>query len=111
LQLVIDGRPAPHLAADVLAPRGDRDDDVTKDHLHLVQPLRMYIENQHRFGDRHVFAPRSRFLPDAILDRFERVVRPETTDGRTPQGPAVDVATKLRAMWSSAILFVPWHLG
>ena len=72
-----------------------------KDHLHLVQPLRMYIENQHRFGDRHVFAPRSRFLPDAILDRFERVVRgrPETPNDRAPKGPVVDVATKLRAMW------------
>jgi len=72
-----------------------------KDHLHLVQPLRMYIENQHRFGDRHVFAPRSRFLPDAILDRFERVVRgrPETPNDRSPKGPVVDVAAKLRAMW------------
>ena len=72
-----------------------------KDHLHLVQPLRMYIEQQHRFGDRHVFAPRSRFLPDAILDRFERVVRarPETPNDRTLSGPVVDVASRLRTMW------------
>ncbi|MDQ3300647.1 MAG: ATP-dependent helicase, partial [Myxococcota bacterium] len=46
-----------------------------KDHLHLVQPVRMYVENQHRFGDRHVFAPRSRFLPDDLLECFERVSR------------------------------------
>jgi len=73
-----------------------------KDHLHLVQPVRMYIENQHRFGDRHVFAPRSRFLPDAILDRFERVVRgrPAAPSGRDEARPAgVDVAARLRAMW------------
>jgi DNA helicase-2/ATP-dependent DNA helicase PcrA len=71
-----------------------------KDHLHLVQPLRMYIEQQHRFGDRHVFAPRSRFLPDAILDRFERVVRARKQHDDAPAaGPTVDVAARLRAMW------------
>jgi DNA helicase-2/ATP-dependent DNA helicase PcrA len=72
-----------------------------KDHLHLVQPLRMYIEQQHRFGDRHVFAPRSRFLPDAILDRFERVVRArkEGPNDKAARGATVDVASRLRAMW------------
>lgn len=72
-----------------------------RDHLHLVQPLRMYIEKQHRHGDRHVYAPRSRFIPDAILDRFERVVRGRGVAG-LEIGPApaiVDVAARLRAMW------------
>jgi DNA helicase-2/ATP-dependent DNA helicase PcrA len=72
-----------------------------KDHLHLVQPLRMYVEKQHRHGDRHVYAPRSRFLPDAILDRFERVVRGKSCGnlGATTATPIVDVAARLRAMW------------
>jgi len=72
-----------------------------KEHLHLVQPPRMYGRKQHRPGDRHVYAPRTRFVPDAILDRFERVVR-----GRSAAGfgvveptPVVDVAARLRAMW------------
>jgi hypothetical protein len=26
---------------------------------------------QHRYGDSHFLAPRSRFIPDAILDLFE----------------------------------------
>ena len=72
-----------------------------RDHLHLVQPVRMFVENQHRHGDRHVYAPRSRFLPDAILDRFERVVRGRGVSGleaATPTG-VVDVAARLRAMW------------
>ena len=34
-----------------------------RDHLHLVQPLRMFVEQQHRHGDRHVYAPRTRFFP------------------------------------------------
>jgi DNA helicase-2/ATP-dependent DNA helicase PcrA len=72
-----------------------------RDHLHLVQPLRMFMEKQHRHGDRHVYAPRSRFLPDAILDRFERVVRgrPATGLGAEAAAVSVDVASRLRAMW------------
>jgi len=72
-----------------------------RDHLHLVQPLRMFVEKQHRHGDRHVYAPRSRFLPDAILDRFERVVRGRGVhelEAAAPTG-VVDVAARLRAMW------------
>jgi DNA helicase II / ATP-dependent DNA helicase PcrA len=73
-----------------------------RDHLYLVQPLRMFIEKQHRHGDRHVYAPRSRFLPDAILDRFERVVRGRPASALVADAApatAVDVASRLRAMW------------
>jgi ATP-dependent DNA helicase UvrD/PcrA len=72
-----------------------------RDHLHLVQPLRLYVEQQHRHGDRHVFAPRSRFLPDAVLDRFERVVRGRAValDQPSTDAAQVDVAARLRAMW------------
>jgi len=73
-----------------------------RDHLHLVQPLRMYVEKQHRHGDRHVYAPRTRFLPDAILDRFDRVVRGRSAlELGAPASPTaiVDVAARLRAMW------------
>ena len=72
-----------------------------RDHLHLVQPLRMYVEKQHRHGDRHVYAPRSRFLPDALLDRFDRVVRGRGVQSLTADAPSatVDVASRLRAMW------------
>jgi DNA helicase-2/ATP-dependent DNA helicase PcrA len=73
-----------------------------RDQLHLVHPLRMYIRKQSRYGDRHVYAPRSRFLPDEILDSFEssncgrsveRLVRNESAAVR------VDVGAKLREMW------------
>ena len=55
-----------------------------KNALSLVHPLRFFIRQQSRFGDRHVFTPRTRFIPDTILDKFERVVprdptRPEPT--------------------------------
>lgn len=72
-----------------------------RDHLHLVRPRRMYVEEQHRHGDRHVFAPRSRFLPDAILTRFQRVVRGRSAAELGSAAPAcvIDVASRLRAMW------------
>jgi DNA helicase-2/ATP-dependent DNA helicase PcrA len=72
-----------------------------RDHLHLVQPLRMYVEKQPRYGDRHVYASRSRFVPDAILDRFDRVVRGRGVGGPVGEPPSgsLDVAGRLRAMW------------
>jgi DNA helicase-2/ATP-dependent DNA helicase PcrA len=62
----------------------------------------MYVEHQHRHGDRHVYAPRSRFVPDAILDRFDRVVRGRGVadlDRAAGSTATVDVAARLRAMW------------
>ena len=58
---------------------------------------------QHRYGDAHVFAPRSRFLPDSILDRFERVAFGEPIEYDRPDRarPArVDVGARLRGMWT-----------
>ena len=74
-----------------------------RDHLYLIHPLRFFRHHQHRYGDGHVYAPRSRFLPDEILDRFQR-----DTSGRehAALGPGsrsqvrVDVGARLRDMWS-----------
>ena len=73
-----------------------------RDHLHLVHPLRFFTREQHRHGDRHVYAPRTRFVPDAILDRFERSthVRTAVADSSAAQPIRVDVGARLRAMWS-----------
>ncbi|HEY2387537.1 MAG TPA: ATP-dependent helicase [Candidatus Binatia bacterium] len=75
-----------------------------RDHLYLVQPLRFYAREQRRHGSRHVYAPRTRFLPDALLDRFEQrgAVRPEARDhgGATTGTPRIDAAARVRAMWT-----------
>jgi DNA helicase-2/ATP-dependent DNA helicase PcrA len=74
-----------------------------RDHLHLLQPLRFYTRQQGRGGDRHLYAPRSRFLPDSILDRFERrahaVAVDEDPQARDGSGRKIDVASRLREMW------------
>ena len=76
-----------------------------KNALSLIHPLRFFIRQQSRFGDRHVFTPRTRFIPDSILDRFERVVPrdPNRPDGAavTAAPPRIDVAARLRATWAT----------
>ncbi len=75
-----------------------------RDHLYLVQPLRFYAREQHRSGARHVYAPRTRFLPDAILDRFERRAAFDVVavdDARAGERSGrTDVAARIRAMWT-----------
>ena len=68
----------------------------------LVHPLRFFIRQQTRHGDRHVFTPRSRFLPDAVLEHFDRSSPPAPPANDTapsPTTPTVDIAARLRAMW------------
>ena len=52
-----------------------------------------------------MFTPRTRFIPDAILDRFERVAPAEhAADGAPPPAagaPRIDVAARLRATWAT----------
>jgi DNA helicase-2/ATP-dependent DNA helicase PcrA len=73
-----------------------------KQHLHLVHPIRFFRSQQHRHGDGHVFAPRTRFIPDSILNFFERRAWPTGACGETTSPRAavrVDVAARMRDMW------------
>ncbi len=42
-----------------------------KDELRLLVPQRFYVHQQSATGDRHVYASRSRFIPDALMPLFE----------------------------------------
>ena len=74
-----------------------------KDDLHLVVPQRFFTHNQHAKGDRHVYAARTRFIPDRLLGLFERTVWPPAAAGAAArlasQGPRIDVGARLRGMW------------
>ena len=77
-----------------------------KTSLHLIRPLRFFVRQQHRHGDRHVIAPLTRFIPETILDRFERVTEHDPTRARGDAGAdaggvSIDVAARLRALWSA----------
>ncbi|MBI1170011.1 AAA family ATPase [bacterium] len=75
-----------------------------KDQLTLGVPLRFYVTQQTRHGDRHLHAMRSRFIPREMLDRFEVIhwSPPVLADGRPrPTAPAaIDVAARMRSMWT-----------
>ncbi|HET7831328.1 MAG TPA: ATP-dependent helicase, partial [Gallionella sp.] len=54
-----------------------------KDHLQIVVPQRFFIAQQSQYGDRHVYAGRTRFIPAGLLDLFEKKSWPpaETASG------------------------------
>jgi DNA helicase-2/ATP-dependent DNA helicase PcrA len=74
-----------------------------KDQLDILVPQRFYVSQQPALGDRYVHAVRSRFIPDTLLDRFERIAWPPappvTAAGERSRQAAVDLAAQMRAMW------------
>jgi DNA helicase-2/ATP-dependent DNA helicase PcrA len=74
-----------------------------KQELHLIAPVRFYVTQQSRTGDRYVHGSRSRFLTEPVLARFERAAWPAQSEcGATAAagpGPRIDVATQLRKLW------------
>jgi DNA helicase-2/ATP-dependent DNA helicase PcrA len=74
-----------------------------KDDLHLMVPQRFFTHGQRARGDRHVYAARTRFIPDRLLPLFERTGWPLAVKGaasRAPaQGPRIDVGARMRGMW------------
>ena len=70
--------------------------------LHLIAPLKYYVTQQSRTGDRHVYGARSRFLTPAVMACFEPVAWSDPAHERPPRagaGPQLDVAARLRGMW------------
>jgi DNA helicase-2/ATP-dependent DNA helicase PcrA len=73
-----------------------------RDELALIVPQRFYVHGQPKYGDRSVFAGRTRFLPPPLLKHFDRQTWPEADSGpqRPPaDGPRVDLQARMRAMW------------
>ena len=74
-----------------------------KDHLTIVVPQRFYMQQQGSGGDRHVYASRARFIPEVRAGRFERgswPVAANEAEQSTRLQPAVDLAARLRGMWT-----------
>ena len=73
-----------------------------KTKLDLIAPLKYYVTQQSRMGDRHVYGARSRFLTKAVMACMEEVAYGDPEGAEKLQGgtPAVDVAGRLRGMWA-----------
>ena len=79
-----------------------------REHLQIVVPQRFFVTQQSQFGDRHVYAGRTRFIPAGIVDLFEKKSWPvveaipvnatERPAGRSRQ-EVVDLLGKMKAMW------------
>jgi DNA helicase-2/ATP-dependent DNA helicase PcrA len=74
-----------------------------KDDLHLFVPQRFFTYGQRAQGDRHVYASRTRFIPDRLLGLFEKTAWPlavaTAAAGPASQGPRIDVGARMRRMW------------
>jgi DNA helicase-2/ATP-dependent DNA helicase PcrA len=73
-----------------------------RDQLHLIQPERFYVTGQARHGDRHVRAPRTRFIPNGLLRHFELTTpgsMPMAADGITAPLPRIDLGAVVKSMW------------
>ena len=73
-----------------------------KTELDLIAPLKYYVTQQSRTGDRHVYGAKSRFLTREVMACLEPVAWGEADTERAPAGgrASVDVAGKLRNLWS-----------
>jgi ATP-dependent DNA helicase UvrD/PcrA len=75
-----------------------------KHQLDLILPQRFYTHAQTKQGDRHVYAARTRFIPEGLLPAFELMAwgsqpRDEADEPRGRASPRVDLASRMRAMW------------
>jgi DNA helicase-2/ATP-dependent DNA helicase PcrA len=74
-----------------------------KDDLHLIVPQRFFTQGQSAQGARHVYASRTRFIPDGLLGLFDRAGWPPVEVGATAraasQGVRINVGARMRGMW------------
>ena len=72
-----------------------------KTDLHLMAPLKYYVTQQSRMGDRHVYGAKSRFLTQAVMERFDHLSYGESdlSEALARGKGEIDVAARLRGMW------------
>jgi DNA helicase II / ATP-dependent DNA helicase PcrA len=74
-----------------------------KDHLHLILPQRFFAHQQKITGNRHMYASRTRFIPDSIIHLFEVCAWPQATNDSMAKPRSVepvDIRARMRRMWS-----------
>ena len=74
-----------------------------KDQLSIMVPQRFYKSQQASGGDRHLYAIRTRFIPEALVAHFELRSWPIAAEEapRKAAGSAaeVDIGARMRGMW------------
>ncbi len=71
--------------------------------LHLIAPLKYYVTQQRRYGERHVYGARSRFMTEPVLACFEPLAWPPASSGgsvdATRNSVRIDAGARMRALW------------
>jgi DNA helicase-2/ATP-dependent DNA helicase PcrA len=73
-----------------------------KDQLHVMVPQRFFTHGQRSGGDRHVYAQRTRFIPNSLLAHFDHRSWPPpkaAQAGANPTRTPIDVGARMRGMW------------
>jgi DNA helicase-2/ATP-dependent DNA helicase PcrA len=74
-----------------------------RDDLHLMVPQRFFVHGQSAQGDRHVYAARTRFIPESLVRLFERsnwpVASADPAGGNAGRGARIDIRARMRGMW------------
>jgi DNA helicase-2/ATP-dependent DNA helicase PcrA len=74
-----------------------------KEQLEIIVPQRFYVTHQAGFGDRHLYASRTRFISNALLPHFAQGSWPPAPEApaANPEAKqqALDLAARMRAMW------------
>ncbi|OZI71240.1 ATP-dependent helicase [Bordetella genomosp. 12] len=78
-----------------------------RERLQVLVPQRFYVHQQSGMGDRHVYAARTRFLPDDLMPLFDHLPKPPALPHGRGEGlpaasgtPAIDVGQRLRKLFS-----------
>jgi DNA helicase-2/ATP-dependent DNA helicase PcrA len=74
-----------------------------REYLQLLVPHRFYVTQQSTLGDRHIYASRTRFIPDEVAVDFETRIWPMATPeeaGAAHAGSAtIQVRERARSAW------------
>jgi DNA helicase-2/ATP-dependent DNA helicase PcrA len=77
-----------------------------RDHLRLMLPQRFYVHQQSGNGDHHVYASRSRFIPNALTRFFESLAWPIAPPSQGPieanattSTHRIDISARVRGLW------------
>ncbi|HWA17643.1 MAG TPA: ATP-dependent helicase, partial [Devosia sp.] len=74
-----------------------------RDALHLVIPQRFFVTQQHKYGDRHLYAQRTRFITRAMLPLYDDILWPPLkplADIVPTAAPKIDIRAQMRGMWA-----------
>jgi DNA helicase-2/ATP-dependent DNA helicase PcrA len=67
-------------------------------------PQRFFTHGQRSLGDRHVYAQRTRFIPNTLTKYFVNrtwpTARSSSSNGAEPTRAPVDVKARMRGMWN-----------